>query len=356
MSVVVILGAQWGDEGKGKIVDLLSARADIVVRAQGGANAGHTIVVDGKKLVFHLIPSGILHKKIICVIGNGVVIDPDVLKEEMDSLEKIGINIKNRFYISDRAHVVTPEHKERDAMNYQGRIGTTGRGIGPAYMDKVGRVGTRMGDTGMFKEFIRDTTVFLLDAIKKKKKIIAEGAQGMMLDIDLGTYPFVTSSNTTAGGVCTGTGIPPKAISRVIGVAKAYTTRVGAGPFPTELPEAEGNALRDRGKEFGATTGRTRRCGWFDAVIVKYACEVNGIDSIALTKLDVLDDLEKIKIRVGDEKYIEMLGWQTDTSSIRSFKKLPLNAQRYILKLEKLIGVPITLISVGAERNQTIQK
>lgn len=354
--VTVIIGTQWGDEGKGKIVDLLSAKADIVVRAQGGANAGHTVVVDGKKYILHLIPSGILHKKATCVIGNGVVIDPDALNQEIALLKKLEVDIDKRLLISDRAHIVTAEHKERDARNDQKRIGTTGRGIGPAYTDKASRIGIRVGDGAFFKKFACDTTTFLINAIRKNKRIIAEGAQGMMLDIDLGTYPYVTSSNTTVAGICTGTGIPPKAISRVIGVAKAYTTRVGNGPFPTEFPEKLGSQIREKGAEFGATTGRPRRCGWFDAVVVKYACEVNGIDEIALTKLDVLDGLARIKVRVGEKRYEELPGWQSDTSGIRSFKKLPVNAQRYIRHIEQLIGVPITLISVGAERNQTIHK
>ena len=350
----VIIGCQWGDEGKGKIVDLLSENADIVVRAQGGANAGHTVVIDGKKFVLHLIPSGILRKKTICVIGNGVVVDPDALNQEISLLKKLGIKLEGRLLISDRAHIVTAEHKERDAKNDQKRIGTTGRGIGPAYADKINRTGIRVGDSNLFKKFSCDTTAFLIDAIKKNKKIIAEGAQGMMLDIDLGTYPYVTSSNTTVGGICTGTGIPPKAISKVIGVAKAYTTRVGAGPFPTEFPEKLGNQIREKGAEFGATTGRSRRCGWFDAVIVKYACQVNGVDEIALTKLDVLDGLAKLKIRVGDKKYIELPGWDQNTVGIKIFEDLPKNARNYIMRIEKLINAKISIISTGADRSDTI--
>ncbi|MEK7583290.1 MAG: adenylosuccinate synthetase [Patescibacteria group bacterium] len=378
--VKVIIGCQWGDEGKGKVVDLMSQDADVVVRVQGGANAGHTIVAGDQKFVLHLIPSGILNPKTVCVIGNGVVIDPDALSEELELLKKLGVDVTGRLLISNRAHIVTVEHKQQDQKNEQSasrKIGTTGRGIGPAYRDKVSRVGVRVVDfmkkDHRFDAFIADTGAYLNQAIRDKKKIIMEGAQGALLDVDHGTYPYVTSSNTTAGGASTGSGIGPTKIDHVIGIAKAYTTRVGEGPLPTELPEAEGNALREKGHEFGATTGRPRRCGWFDAVVVRYACDINGIDELVITKLDVLDYLPVIKICVGykDQKYfpadIDMLaaaepvyedlpGWQTSTTSVRRFEDLPAAAQAYIQRMETLIGVPVKLISVGAERNQTIEK
>lgn len=373
----VIIGCQWGDEGKGKVVDLMSAEADIVVRVQGGANAGHTIVVNEQKHILHLIPSGILHKKVICVIGNGVVIDPDVLQEEIEVLQKLGISVRGRLLISDRAHIVTAEHKQRDIRDSQKKIGTTGRGIGPAYMDKVGRTGLRMVDfvktDKRFAGYVTDTSPYLNEAIKKNKKIIMEGAQGAMLDVDFGTYPFVTSSNTMAGAASTGSGIGPTKIDKVVGIVKAYTTRVGNGPLPTEFPAELGEQIRQKGNEFGATTGRPRRCGWFDAVVVRYACQVSGVDSCVLMKLDVLDDLDTIKICTGYQGlksfpadldlltkatpiYEEMPGWQTDISKIRSFKNLPRNAQLYIKKLESLIGVSIKIISVGPERTQTITR
>jgi len=380
--VQIIIGAQWGDEGKGKIVDLMSQNADIVVRVQGGANAGHTIIVDGTKFVMHLIPSGILHPKTICVIGHGVVIDPEVLLQEIELLKKAGISVEGRLFVSNRAHIVLPKHKEADKRNEQSAskpIGTTGRGIGPAYSDKVSRVGLRVVDfiktDHRFDGFVADTSAFLNQAIRDKKNIIIEGAQGALLDIDLGTYPYVTSSNTTSGGACTGSGIGPTKIDEVIGIAKAYTTRVGEGPFPTELLDEQGNQLRERGKEFGATTGRPRRCGWFDAFVVRYACEVNGVDEIVMTKLDVLDNFKTIKICTGYEYngkqlasfpadieiltkvmpvYEELPGWQTNTAGITDFEKLPTQAKRYLQRIEELIGVKIGMISVGAERNQTI--
>lgn len=422
--VTVILGAQWGDEGKGKVVDLMSQDADIVVRVQGGANAGHTIVVGGQQYVLHLIPSGILHSKTICVIGHGVVIDPAVLFEEIELLKKLGINAKGRLFISNRAHLVMPYHKTLDQLKEKnaasGKIGTTGRGIGPAYMDKAARIGIRVVDLlkpallkakitanisfvnqmleGVYHvpeidadaivrqyleydqqmdEYITDTAAYLHQAVRENKKIIMEGAQGALLDLDLGTYPYVTSSNTTAGGASTGSGIGPTSINSVIGIAKAYTTRVGSGPLPTELPEAEGNVLREKGKEFGATTGRPRRCGWFDAVVVKYACEISGVSELVITKLDVLDDLKTIRLCTGyrfDGKilkyfpadlellssvepiYEDLPGWQTPTTGAKHFEDLPAAAQAYIQRIEKLISVPVKLISVGAERNQTIEK
>lgn len=416
--VTVIVGAQWGDEGKGKIVDFLSKNTAIVVRVQGGANAGHTIVIDGKRVALHLVPSGILRKEPICIIGHGVVIDPATLIEEIELLGKQGIKTRNRLYISDRAHVVMPYHKIIEASGLRTptrEIDSTKRGIWPAYADKVSRIGIRMCDLlnipvlhekirhngtqvekmisstigieGIIKDYsgyakklspyIVDTLPIIQKALKNKKNILVEGAQGSLLDVDMGVYPNVTSSNTTAGGACTGSGIPPRAISKVIGIAKAYITRVGVGPVPTDLVDVTGDLIRERGKEYGTTTGRPRRCGWFDAVLTRYACTINGVDEIILMKLDVLDVFKKLKIcdyyeidgtRVdtlpadithfakAKPHYIEMPGWQADTSAIRSFRKLPLNAQRYILKLEKLIGVPITLISVGAERNQTIYR
>ncbi|MEK7615804.1 MAG: adenylosuccinate synthetase [Patescibacteria group bacterium] len=370
--VTVIIGAQWGDEGKGKVVDLLSAKADIVVRVQGGANAGHTIVVDGKKHILHLIPSGILHKKVICVIGNGVVIDPEVLEEEIELIKKLGLDVDKRLLISDRAHIVSAEHKERDVRDSQKKIGTTGRGIGPAYMDKVGRTGLRTVDfikkDKRFGKYVTDTSAYLNKNLKKR--IIMEGAQGAMLDVDFGTYPYVTSSNTMAGAASTGSGIGPTKIDKVIGIVKAYTTRVGNGPLPTEFPDELGEQIRQKGNEFGATTGRPRRCGWFDAVVVRYACQVSGVDECVLMKLDVLDDLETIRICTKykdydsfpadfseiEPIYIDVPGWQSDTSKIKKFEKLPKQAQAYIKRLETLIGVPIKLISVGAERNQTITR
>lgn len=421
--VTTIIGCQWGDEGKGKVVDLLSQQADVVVRVQGGANAGHTVVVGDKQYILHLIPSGILNPKAICVIGHDVVIDPATLIEEMEVLKKLGVRLEGRLYISNRAHLVMPYHKTFDQLkekNGAQKIGTTGRGIGPTYMDKVSRAGIRVVDLlkpeqlkekivrnmlfvnkilhtvyeapemeaeAVAKEylefdkkidpFITDTGALLNQAVREGKNIIIEGAQGAMLDIDVGTYPYVTASNTTAGGATTGSGIGPTKIDKVIGIAKAYTTRVGEGPLPTELPEEEGNALREKGKEFGATTGRPRRCGWFDAVVVKFACEVSGVDELVITKLDVLDNLPAIKICVGYEHqgtllkyfpadleileeskpvYEELPGWQTNTESVKQFSELPKNAQQYLTRLERLTGVPITLISVGAERNQTITK
>ena len=382
--VTVILGAQWGDEGKGKVVDLMSADADIVVRVQGGANAGHTIVAGDQKFVLHLIPSGILNPKTICVIGNGVVIDPDALLEELELLKNLDIMVADRLYISNRAHIVTSEHKQQDQQSEQSArrpIGTTGRGIGPAYRDKVSRIGLRMVDfiktDHRFVSYVTDTSAYLNQAIRDGKNIILEGAQGALLDIDHGTYPYVTSSNTTAGGASTGSGIGPTKIDSVIGIAKAYTTRVGSGPLPTELPEKEGNVIREKGKEFGATTGRPRRCGWFDAVVVKYACEISGISELVVTKLDVLDDLKTIRLCTGyrnqgstlkyfpadleiltdvEPIYEDLPGWQTPTTEAKHFHDLPKQAQAYIQRFEKVIGVPVKLISVGAERSQTIEK
>ncbi len=424
MSVTVVVGGQWGDEGKGKIVDLLSSRAEIVARYQGGANAGHSIVLKDERYVLHLIPSGILHPHTICVIGNGVVLDPEVLFQEIDFLASKGINVAGRLLISHRAHLIMPYHKLLDqAQEDQSaleKIGTTGRGIGPAYVDKVNRFGIRIvdlldQDTLIHKiqlniaqknqilekiyqrerldaemimqqylsfdkkmdSFITDTSIFLDDAIRNNKKILVEGAQGTFLDIDFGTYPYVTSSSPIAGGACIGLGIGPTRINKVIGIVKAYTTRVGHGPFPTEFPEQMSQQMRELGEEFGATTGRPRRCGWFDAVMAKYATRINGFDCLALTKLDVLDTLDEIQICVAYQlgqkritnfpadvktleqcvpEYISIPGWCISTRNVRAYHDLPANAKRYIELLESITGVPIGIISVGPDREQTIFK
>lgn len=425
MSVSIIVGAQWGDEGKGKIVDLLTKEAEIVARYQGGANAGHTLVIDGKKYVLHLIPSGILHPTAQCVIGNGVVIDPAALMDEIRMLEQHGVNIHGRLFISHRAHLIMPYHKLLDAAREISAsegggkaIGTTGRGIGPAYIDKASRSGIRIVDLlnrTTFAEkirakiaevnnilrklynyeeldaekiadeycqfdtqidpFITDTTLFLHDAIAAKKNILLEGAQGALLDVDHGTYPFVTSSNPTSGGACTGLGIPPTAISRVIGVVKAYSTRVGNGPFPTELLNDTGETLRKIGQEFGATTGRPRRCGWLDAFALRYSVMVNGISEIALTKMDVLDDFDELKICTGymlDGKalkgipadaavlervtpvYETVQGWKSSLEGIRTFDALPEAAKSYIARIEELCGARVSIVSTSPNREDTI--
>lgn len=416
-----VIGAQWGDEGKGKIVDYLSSFADIVVRYQGGNNAGHTVLTGDKMYVLHLIPSGILQGK-VCVIGNGVVIDPSALLKEISFLDSVGISVEGRLFISDRCHLIMPYHKLFDVlMEERGgtgvRIGTTRRGIGPAYGDKFIRKGLRtcdMIEESSFKDKIRnsvreanailsymdietlnedlvineycdyackikqyivDTRVLLINAINENKSILFEGAQGTMLDIDFGTYPFVTSSNTTIGGICSGTGILPKHVHRIIGVAKSYTTRVGEGPFPTELKDEIGDILCSKGKEFGATTGRKRRCGWFDAVVVKYASEINGFDYLAITKLDVLDGLDEVKICVAydlDGKriytppasfellqkckpvYITLPGWESSTMDLKEYHKLPVEALKYLETIEKLVGVKIGILSTGPSRSSTI--
>lgn len=422
MPVLVVVGAQWGDEGKGKIIDLLTEKADIVARYQGGHNAGHTVVVGRDEFILHLIPSGILHKGKLCIIGNGVVVDPAALIEEMDGLERRGIEIGSNLIISSNAHLIMPYHKALDIASEKlkgnKKIGTTGRGIGPAYADKISRCGIRMGDLlypelfrerlsersaeanfllekfyhaplvnheAVFHEYmgyaerlkkhIMDTAHILNEAIKKKKRILAEGAQGTHLDVDHGTYPFVTSSNATSGGACTGLGIGPNVVTEVIGIVKAYTTRVGSGPFPTELKDATGELLRERGKEYGATTGRPRRCGWVDTLVIRHSVRVNGFTSIALTKLDVLDTLDEIKICVGYEykgrvyeempsdlyilenctpRYITMPGWKQTTIGIRKYDHLPKKAQMYIEKVCRLCGVKPTIISTGARRDETI--
>lgn len=422
MPVTIIVGAQWGDEGKGKIVDLLSEDIDIVARYQGGANAGHTVVIGEKEYVLHLIPSGIFHKNVVCVIGNGVVIDPLALMDEISMIKSFNIKIEGRLFISHNAHLIMPYHKLLDNIREQGanRIGTTGRGIGPAYIDKYMRTGIRVVDLlnrsvlreklkanieeknrllkkvydsaeldvdkiiGEYEEFdkkidayVTDTSAYLNAALKKKKTILAEGAQGALLDVDHGTYPYVTSSNPTSGGASTGLGIPPTAVRNIVGILKAYSTRVGNGPFPTECVDGVGERLRAVGHEFGSTTGRPRRCGWLDTVSLRYSIQVNGIRELALTKLDVLDDFDEIKICTGYKKEGRMLkafptdvqtlehsepvfrtckGWKEVISRVRTFRRLPERTQQYIETIEKLAGVPVSIISVGARRDQTIQR
>jgi adenylosuccinate synthase len=422
MPVLVVVGAQWGDEGKGKIIDLLTERADVVARYQGGHNAGHTVVVGMDEFILHLIPSGILHKGKTCIIGNGVVVDPAALIEEMNALRKRGIQFDDSLLVSKSAHLIMPYHKALDIasekMKGNKKIGTTGRGIGPAYADKIGRKGIRMADLlepevfreklavnigeanfllerfynaplihqdRVFEEYLgygqrlkkhmADTCVFLAEAVKKGRKVLAEGAQGTHLDVDHGTYPFVTSSSPTAGGACTGLGIGPGAIGEVMGIVKAYTTRVGSGPFPTELEDKTGELLRSRGREFGATTGRPRRCGWIDLLLIRHAVRVNGFTSIAITKLDVLDALDEIKICVGYKyrgkllaemptelsvlekcvpQYITMPGWKQTTIGIRKYGDLPKKARTYLEKICRLAGVKPAIISTGARRDETI--
>ncbi|MGQ9508739.1 MAG: adenylosuccinate synthase [Thermodesulfobacteriota bacterium] len=420
MACVVIVGTQWGDEGKGKVVDLLTRNAEFVVRFQGGNNAGHTIVLKGEKFIFHLIPSGILYRGKKCIIGNGVVLDPEVLLEEIKELKDRGyFKDDTQLMISEEAHLILPYHRKIDiAREKIFKIGTTGRGIGPAYEDKVARCGIRVVDLldeELFREkleanliqkniylvevlkeepfrfsdifesylrfrdriekYVKDTTRILHQAISKGKHILFEGAQGTLLDLDHGTYPYVTASNTVAGNACAGAGIPPTWIDTILGVAKAYTTRVGEGPFPTELQDELGERIRQRGGEYGATTGRPRRCGWFDAVVVNHSVRINGIREIALTKMDVLNDLERIKICVGyqiDGKilhkvpsnlkalqsvkpiYEEMDGWKGEIRGAKQYKELPLNARRYIKRIEELIQAKVTMISLGSEREETI--
>jgi adenylosuccinate synthase len=415
---LVVVGAQWGDEGKGKLVDVLAERADWVVRYQGGANAGHTVHIGDAKFVLRQIPSGILHAGVRCAVGNGVVLDPDTLFSEVDRLVADGIDVEGRLYISDRAHLVLPYHKLLDGESSASKeIGTTGRGIGPAYEDKIARRGVRVLDlrhparvrqlvergvehaNGQLARFTdrradAEATMQLLErltprllslsedvglcvhqAIESGAAVLLEGAQGSLLDIDHGTYPFVTSSNTTSGGAATGAGIAPTAIDAVLGVVKAYTTRVGHGPLPTEIPGALGERIRELGNEFGAVTGRPRRCGWFDAVVVRYATRVNGLSGLAVTKLDVLDSLDRIAIctgyRVGDEEYrefpgdvtalehIEPLyewfeGWQQSTSEARTLEALPAKARRYLDRVRELVAAPIVYVSVGTRRDQII--
>jgi len=420
MANTVLVGAQWGDEGKGKIIDFLTEKADIVVRSQGGNNAGHTVLTGEKKYVLHLIPSGILRPGKQCVIGNGVVLDPVSLVEEIEGLRKQGVEVGSNLVISDCAHLVMPYHRAIDAAKElakgKNKIGTTGRGIGPTYGDKVARTGLRLADLMQPEIFaaklsarveeanaqlqamgaepvsfkaildaslaageklrphVVNSVLYLHKALLAKKELLFEGAQGTFLDIDHGTYPYVTSSNTTAGGASTGSGVPPHRIDSVLGVMKAYTTRVGEGPFPTEAAEIA-DLLHGMGREFGATTGRARRCGWFDAVSTRYASMVNGIDEIAITNLDGLDTVETIKICVDYQLdgqtvevppsdyqrlaackpvYIEMPGWQTPTDKCTTFAELPKAAQDYALKIAELTGGKLLIVSIGARRDQTI--
>lgn len=421
MSVTVIVGSQWGDEGKGKVVDILSERYDIVVRYQGGANAGHTVLVGDKQYILHLIPSGILRENVKCVIGNGVVIDPKALLDEISILENLGINIKGRLFISQNAHLIMPYHKLLDSISESGtsKIGTTGRGIGPCYIDKYARKGIKIVDlldksvleekiklnieeknnllrkvynheeinvNEIIKEYIEfdkaidqyitDVPLFLNNAIEEGKSVLLEGAQGTLLDVDHGTYPYVTSSNPTSGGACTGSGIPPTKIDSVIGIVKAYTTRVGLGPFPTELTDKEGDKLREVGAEYGATTGRPRRCGWFDAFLVNYSRMINGIERAAITKLDVLSNLDEIKVCVGYEingkklksyptevnqlllvkpVYETLPSWKTDISKVKYYDDLPGEAKNYLSFIAEQSGFEISMISVGPQRQQTIE-
>src|SRR4030066_1283816 len=417
----VIVGARWGDEGKGKIVDLLTRYADIVVRFQGGNNAGHTIVLKGEKFIFHIIPSGILYEDKKCIIGNGVVLDPAVLLEEIDEIKKRGyLKDDSQLMISEETHLILPYHRRIDVARKKiFKIGTTGRGIGPAYEDKVARCGIRvvdLVDEKIFREkleanliqkniyltkalmekgfefseifdeylqyknrlerYVKNTSLALYQAIQKGKHVLFEGAQGALLDLDHGTYPYVTASNTLAGNACAGSGIGPTMINSVIGVAKAYTTRVGEGPFPTELHAEIGEKIRERGGEYGATTGRPRRCGWFDAGVVNHSVRGNGIQERVITKVDVLNDFDSIKICVGyrvdgkvfchlpsnleilkhsEPVYEELKGWKSEIKGVRNFKDLPRHAQRYLKRIQKLIGTKITMISVGSERDETVE-
>jgi len=421
VTAIVLLGAQWGDEGKGKATDLLGEKVDYVVRYQGGNNAGHTVVIGDQKYALHLLPSGILSPGVIPVIGNGVVIDPSVLFEEIKGLKERGIDT-SRLKISTNAHLITPYHRTIDKVSERflgkSKIGTTGRGIGPAYADKINRIGIRIQDlfdpsilkqkvegalrdknqilikvfnrkgleiddvvdeylgyAELLRPFVTDTSLLLNQALDQGKNILLEGSQGTLLDVDHGTYPFVTSSNPTAGGACTGSGIGPTRISRVIGIVKAYTTRVGSGPFPTELFDEDGEKLRSIGGEVGVTTGRARRCGWYDALIARYAVRVNGLTDFFLTKLDVLTGWEKIPVCVAyevDGKRVEELpasqsdfhhakpiyeflpGWNEDISSAKSLDQLPTNAKAYVRYLEEISGAQISAVGVGPERDQTI--
>lgn len=378
-----VLGTQWGDEGKGKIIDYLAKEHDIIVRCQGGNNAGHTVVVNGRKFAFHLLPSAVLYPNKTCVLGNGMVINPEALVEELDLLESVVGKEHAKILISDRAHIITPEHIESDKSHGK-KIGTTGRGIGPAYTDKVSRKGIRYHSISeldfispSIKEriapLIADTAKFLYAQIRSGKKLLFEGAQATMLDIDHGTYPYVTSSNCTIGGIFTGSGIFTKEI-KIVGVAKAYTTRVGEGPFPTELQDEIGELLRSKGEEYGTTTGRPRKCGWLDTVILRYAKRINGLDVLALTKLDTLTGIPEIKIcnsyNCGKIKeipadvnllsaavphYVEVSGWREDISKCRTFNELPQNARDYVKRIEDLVEIKIEYIGVGPEREQMIE-
>ncbi len=408
MSCTIVVGAQWGDEGKGKIIDILAANVDIIVRYQGGNNAGHTVVIGDEEFILHLIPSGILHRGKLCIIGNGVVIDPAALLSEIEMLRGRGIRVDENLMVSESAHVILPYHKVIDKRR-GAEIGTTGRGIGPCYVDKMARCGIRMVDLvnkkclkrkltanlkgstefdfeKIYRQYIDygkrmkgrlvNTSLILNRAISKNKRILFEGAQGTLLDVDHGTYPFVTSSSAVAGGALTGTGVGPTRIDRVVGVVKAYTTRVGEGPFPTEFKRGFMEDIRVRGQEFGATTGRPRRCGWFDVVIVKHAVMVNGLSEIAVTKLDVLDEMEKIKICTGYRYkgriyrdfpadidvlsycrpvYEERNGWMQDTTSVERYRDLPGSAKAYLSRLSRLLNIEIGIVSVGSKRRQAFR-
>ncbi len=422
MSNLVVIGSQWGDEGKGKIVDILSRDADLVVRFQGGSNAGHTVVTRKGTYIFHLIPSGILSRGKLCLLGSGVVIDPGALIGELDQLQDHGIKVGRNFLISQRAHVIMPYHKAIDkaAEKAKGarRIGTTGKGIGPAYVDKMARVGIRMGDllnpetfrrkveenlveinsflrhvykargfspgriveeyekyADRLRPHVADDSLLIHKAMENGRRVLFEGAQGTHLDVDLGTYPFVTSSSSCAGGACIGTGIGPTKIDAVLGVTKAYSTRVGSGPFPTELSDTVGEGLQERGQEFGATTGRARRCGWLDMVVLRYAVRVNGCTSLAVTKLDVLDGSRQLKIAVGyrhqgklyrdmpadlqilsecEPVYETLPAWTESTTGVTSYKDLPREAKRYLGRIEELTSCPIDIVSTGSHREHTI--
>jgi adenylosuccinate synthase len=420
MGSIVVVGAQWGDEGKGKIVDLLTQYADLVVRFHGGNNAGHTVLINEEKFVFHIMPSGILYESKKCIIGNGVVLDPAVLLEEIQGLKKRGyLREDSQLLISEQAHLILPYHRRIDvAREKVFKIGTTGRGIGPAYEDKVARCGIRMVDlldekafrrkleenlrqknlylveilkeqgfepSAIYDEYmnyrkqleryVKETSLVLYEELQKGKRVLFEGAQGALLDVDYGTYPYVTSSNTVAGNACAGSGIGPTFIGSVLGVAKAYTTRVGEGPFPTELQDELGEKLRQSGGEYGATTGRPRRCGWFDAVVVNHAIRINGLQGLVITKLDVLNGFDMVKICVGYRRngeilrhvpssleklnelepvYEELEGWKTELKNVRAFSELPKNARRFLQRIEELTRARITMVSVGSERNETI--
>ena len=416
---IAVIGAQWGDEGKGKVVDLLAPHASVVARHQGGHNAGHTVRAGETEFILHLLPSGILHPGVRCVIGNGAVVDPAALFDEIETLAAQGIDVEGRLLVSDRAHVILPYHRDFEALSEarrgDQRIGTTSRGIGPAYEDKVGRRGIRIADLAdpsedaplaaalranvsarnealggeaadwrvlhaeacaawsRLERWVGDVSVFLARAFEAGECVLFEGAQGTLLDIDHGTYPFVTSSNATVGGICTGLGVGPRAVGSVLGIAKAYTTRVGEGPLPTELPGPEGDLLRESGREYGASTGRPRRCGWYDALVVRHAVRVNGLDALAVTKLDVLDGLDEIPVCTAYRRggrlltefpasglagctpvYERLPGWSRPTAGVRRYEDLPPEARAYLARIEALSGVPVALVSTGSDRADTI--
>ena len=421
MATAMVLGTQWGDEGKGKIVDYLAQKADVVIRSQGGNNAGHTVVSDSQSFALRLLPSGILFSEKTCIIGNGVVVNPEVLLEEIDGMVKKGVTI-SKLEVSTRAHVIMPYHiridEEDEKLRGDDKIGTTKNGIGPCYADKINRVGIRIGDlmdrdvfyqklktnlelknrlfatyyncegfdfeeiftkytalAERIRPYVKDTEYSANQYIKEGKKVLFEGAQATMLDLDHGTYPFVTSSNPTAGGACVGSGVGPRMMSNIIGVVKAYTTRVGAGPFPAEQSNKIGEYLRETGHEFGTVTGRSRRCGWFDSVVVRYAAMLNSLDYLAITRLDILDGLDTINICKGymykgielkeypeslnilqdvEPVYEELPGWKTDISGCKSYDELPENARYYVERISQLVGVPLGIVSVGPDRSQTI--